>query len=345
MSQLEVLIKEINKKFGDQVATVGVKSKHYDLIPFSSPRVNYMLYGGLPRNRLIEFAGPESSGKTTSALDIIGQYQKLADAKKVLFIDNEQTFDEEWATLLGVNCEDLILVQPEGASGEQILQMFIDFVNTGEIGLGVIDSVATLVPGQIVDEDMEKGQIGGIARTLTTFCNKIVPLLKKNECTCICINQVRDDMNNPYNLYTTPGGKAFKHHCSVRLFFQQGAYIDNNNKEMRKSAENPAGNLVNIVLKKSKVCRPDRRVGFYSLKYMNGIDYFNDTIDCALQMNLITQRGAYFDIYDFETGEKIDEKFQGRESVVKYYKCNEVAFKQLYDKVLEKMNASDETLA
>lgn len=346
MSELDVLFKEINKKFGDEVATLGVKPKNYSLLKFSSPRMNYCLYGGLPRYRLIQFAGPFGSGKTTSVCDIIANYQKEKDAKEVVYIDNEQTFDEQWANTLGVNTKKIRLVQPEGANDIQVFQMVLDIVKTGEAGIVVIDSLATLVPEQVADEDMDKQQRGGIAKSLAMFLNKIIPLLKKNECTLICLNQVRDSMD-PYKMFTIPGGKALEHHSSVILIFQRGQFFDMKGKPLTTSSPNPFGNYVNASVYKTKVCRPDRKLGFYTLTYTKGIDAVSDTVDCGIEFGMINQRGAWFDLVDIDTGEILrDEnnnplKFQGREKVLEYFRNNQEAYDNLYSKVMEKLNDSN----
>lgn len=342
MGELDILFKNINKTYGDNVATIGVPKKDYELLRFSSPRLNYCLYGGIPQYRVIEFAGPKGSGKTTSACDLIANYQKQAKAKEVVYIDNEQTFDEQWARTIGVDTEKIRIIQPEGANDLQIFQMVLDVVKTGEAGLVVVDSLATLVPQQIADESMDKMQMGGIAKSLAVFLNKIVPLLKKHECTLLLLNQVRDSLD-PFKAFSIPCGRALEHHSSVILVFQQGKYFDMNGKLLTSMATNPYGNYVNAHVYKTKTCRPDRRLGFYTLVYTKGIEALSDTIDCAIEFGMINQRGAWFDLIDTETGELlIDEngemlKFQGRERLISYFKENEQAYKDLFEKVSKKI--------
>lgn len=342
MSELDLLFKNINKTYGDNVATIGVPQKNYSLLKFSSPRLNYCLYGGLPRNRVIQFAGAKGSGKTTSACDIIANYQKEKDAKEVVYIDNEETFDEEWARTIGVDTSKIRLIQPEGANDLQIFQMVLDIVKTNEVGLIIVDSLATLVPQQIAEESMEKMQMGGIAKSLAVFLNKIVPLLKKHECTLLLLNQVRDSLD-PFKTFSIPCGRALEHHSSIILVFQQGKFFDINGKQLSSMAVNPYGNYVNAHLYKTKTCRPDRRLGFYTLVYTKGIEAVNDTVDCAIEFGLINQRGAWFDIIDLETGEvSLDNngellKFQGKEKLIDYYKSNENAYKELFNKVSNKI--------
>lgn len=340
MSKLDVLIKEINKEYKEEIAFKGndIEVYKYEKVPFSSPRLNYMLYGGLPMGRMIEFAGPEKSGKTTTALDMVKQcqlkFKKENQGRKVCFVDSENTFDVEWATKLGVNIDDLILIRPQEQYAEQIFDIMKAIVETGEVGLIVLDSVAQLVGKNAISEDIEKKQYGGIAMPLTKFCNIVVPLLGKYNCMCIMINQVREDLNNQYNEFITPGGRGFKHNCSVRLMFRQGPFIDVNNRELTRGAENPAGNLVKVHIEKSKICRSDRRTGFYTLNYLNGIDYLSDTIDVLLQLGAINQRGAYFDLLNIETGEVLyDGKIQGKPALLKLLRENPELFKKLQDQI------------
>ena len=341
MGRLDSLIKEINKEYKEEIAFNGNDAalRKYELVPFSSPRLNYMLYGGLPMGRMIEFAGAERSGKTTTALDMVKQCQikfeeeakkNKTEKRRVCFVDAENTFDVDWATKLGVKVKDLLLIKPQEQYAEQIFEIMRNVIETGEVGLIVLDSVAQLVSKSAFEEDIEKKQYGGIAMSLTKFCNIVVPLLGKYNCMCIMINQVREDLNNPYNEFITPGGRGFKHNCSVRLMFQQGNFIDVNNKELTRGAENPSGNLVKVKIEKSKVCRSDRRVGFYTLNYLNGIDYISDTIDVLMQLGAILQRGSYYDIINPETGEVLyEEKIQGKPNLIKVIKENKDLYKKL----------------
>lgn len=353
MSKLDNLISQINKDYKEEIAFSGKDATliKYELVPFSSPRLNYMLYGGLPMGRMIEFAGAEKSGKTTTALDVVKQCQlkfereynnamhkkqKNKDLevvkRKVCFVDAENTFDVEWAKTLGVNVEQLILIKPQEQYAEQVFEIMKSVIETGEVGLIVLDSVAQLVSKQAAEADLEQKTYGGIAMSLTKFCNIVVPLLGKFNCMCIMINQVREDLNNPYNQFITPGGRGFKHNCSVRLMFRQGDFFDSQGKKLTRGAENPSGNQVQIHIEKSKVCRSDRRIGYYTLNYIEGIDYINDTVDVLMQLGSIIQRGAWFDVIDISTGEFI-EKYNGRAALVQALKENKELFDRLYNQI------------
>lgn len=346
MGKLDALIKQINKDYKEEIAFSGNDAAlmKYELVPFSSPRLNYMMYGGLPMGRMIEFAGAEKSGKTTTALDMVKncqiKFEQEGQGRKVCFVDAENTFDVEWATKLGVKVEDLLLIKPQEQYAEQIFEIMRAVIETGEVGLIVLDSVAQLVSKQAFEEDIEKKTYGGIAMSLTKFCNIVVPLLGKYNCMCIMINQVREDLNNPYNTFITPGGRGFKHNCSVRLMFQQGDFLDVNYKHLNRGCENPAGNEVNVRIEKSKVCRSDRRLGYYTLNYLEGIDYINDMVDVLLQTGYIVQNGSYFTLVDAETGEVLCDddgkeiKVQGRTNLYKRLKEDS----KLYDLIASKVS-------
>lgn len=339
MSQLDVLIDKYNKEAKSNVISVGVKRFDVPKIPFSSPRANYVTYGGIPMYRLTEFSGEDSGGKTTSAFDIIGNYQKLPDAKRVLFIDHEGTYDEYWATKLGVDVPSVIVFTPEQQTAEQIFDMILEFIKTDEVGLIVIDSIACLLPAQIKDKSIANQQdMAGIAKSLTRFCKEVCPYLHKYKCTMIAINQLRDDMNSMWGGVTTPGGKGFKHFCSLRLRFSKGQMFDSTYTPVTSSCENPYGQYVKIALLKSKVSRPDRRLGMYSLIYTDGIDAIGDTIDVAVEYGYIIKGGAWFRVVDLTTGEVSDTlKFQGRAKIVSYYRDNPEEYKKLFDVVNSKL--------
>lgn len=358
MSKLDELMKDINKKFKDEIMVKGVKWENTDIkIPFSSPRANYMTYGGIPLGRAVQFFGVNSGGKTTTALDIVGNAQKLfkklakqnnEPVKEVLFIDAENTLDELWAITLGVDLENLRLLRPQAQSAEDIFQIILDAVNTGEVGLIVLDSVGVLLSNAAWESNMEERTYCGIAGPLTTFIGKITPLLHRYHCTLIYINQIRDVLNARVPLLSTPGGRALSHSLSLNIKFQKGSFIDNNGAELKNSTENPDGNLVMMSIEKTKVCRPDRRTGFYTLNYKEGIDKINDLVDLCIKEGLVEQSGAWFTVNNwekFEKGEvepaKLENeilKFQGRPKLVQFLKENEKIAKNLNSCLLKLLN-------
>lgn len=333
MSKLDILVKEINKQYKEDIASRGIPTRHFERIPFSSPMPNWMTYGGIPRGRIIEFAGEENSGKTTTALDIVANAQKLfkkeyeeelqqlqekeklnkqeqirldylqdRGIKRVVYCDCENTLDLDWCKKLNVDTADMILLKPMSQTAEQIFEMLLQMMETDEVGLVIIDSLGVMISQQAYEKTMEEKTYGGIAAALTLFSKKAELLCTKYDCTLIGINQIREDMSGFGQLITT-GGKGWKHQCSLRLAFKKGDYIDDNNNRVRKSETSPAGNLVNIAILKTKVCNPDRKNGYYTLNYTKGIDVINDTVELAIYYDIIQKAGAWYNIIDQETGE------------------------------------------
>ena len=252
--------------------------------------------------------------------------------KLVLYVDAEQTLDTQWAQLLGVNTEELLLLRPQAETAEQVFQMIIDLVATGNIGLVVLDSIPMLVSQNIFDESMEKKSYGGISQALTTFCQKITPHLNRTQCAFIGINQVREDLSSMYNTESTPGGKAWKHACSLRLKVRKGSFLDVNRGELTSKAENPAGNKVELTIIKSKSCKSDRRLGYYTLSYTDGIDIIYDTVTIAVQYGLIRKAGAwYYLVKEEEIG------FQGLAKLLNYLRENEEELNQLIEALEARM--------
>lgn len=318
MSRLDEVIKGMNKNAGEEVITEGLPSYQYEKIPFTSPRLNYCTFGGLPVGKLIEFFGEEHGGKTTTALDIIANYQQMENARKVLYVDAENTLDVEWAKKLGVDVDAMITFKPTSQSAEQIFQFILDAIDTGEIGLWVLDSIGVLASKQELEKSMEEKTYCGISSALTVFGRRAEMLMQKHKCTGIGINQLRDDLNAMWGgAVKTPGGKAWKHYCCVRMQFSRGKFIDEKGNDLNRNAETPAGNYVLMSLVKTKSCPPTRRTGFYTLNYEYGIDYLKDLVEVAVKYDIIQKAGAWFSIVNTETGEMI-ERLQGMSKVYEY---------------------------
>lgn len=306
MSKLNNLIKEFNKSSSETVVSVGLPTYEFKRIPFTSPRMNYCTFGGLPVGKLIEFYGEEHGGKTTSALDIIANYQQSGDNRAVLYVDAENTLDAEWARTMGVDVDNLILFKPTSQSAEEILQFILDAIDTGEIGLWVLDSIGALSSKQELEKTLDEKTYAGISAPLTVFGRKAEMLMTKHHCTGIGINQLRDDLGAMWAGATkTPGGRGWRHYCAVRLQFSKGKYIDENGVELNSRAESPAGNYVLMSMTKNKTCPPTRRTGFYTLNYTKGVDYLKDLVDVAIKYDIVQKSGAWYSIVDIETGEKL----------------------------------------
>lgn len=310
--KLEEIIKDVNKTAKEEIMTRGLNEFSYARIPFTSPRMNYMTYGGLPVGKLIEFFGEEHGGKTTTALDVIANFQNVFPDKEVVFVDAENTFDVVWATKLGVDVNKLVLLQPKSQSAEEIFDIICSVVDTGEVGLWILDSLAVLMSKQEWDKTMDEKTYGGISMPTTKFCKKVEMLMSRTKCTGIVINQIREDLNSTWGGITTPGGKALRHVCSVRIQFSRGKFFDEKGAELSRGAENPAGNIVMANAVKNKTAPPTRHIGQYRIRYDIGIDYLSDLIDVAVLYEIIDKKGAWYTVTDIETGEILQDKIQGQ---------------------------------
>ncbi len=335
--KLDEIMKNANKKFKEEIITQGLGEFSYKRIPFTSPRMNYCTFGGIPIGKITEFYGEEHGGKTTTALDIVANYQNMSDARDVLYIDAENTLDVEWAKKIGVNVDKMYILQPKSQSAEEIFQIICEAVDTGEVGLWVLDSIGALLSQQELDKTLEDKTYGGIAKALTLFGKKIEMLMQRHKCTGIGINQMREDLNSTWGGQTTPGGKAWKHFCAVRMQFSRGKFIDEKGNELTRSAESPAGNIVMMSMTKNKTCPPVRRTGFYTLNYETGIDYLRDLVEVAIKYGIVDKHGAWFDIVDVETGEMLLGKIQGQANVYKELEAENLLLERVEQLVDSKM--------
>ena len=339
MPKLDDVIKDLNKKTKENVVTVGLPSYEFKRIPFTSPRMNYCTFGGIPVGKITEFFGEEHGGKTTTALDIIANYQQSDDSRKVLYVDAENTLDVEWARKLGVDVDNLIVFKPTSQSAEEIFQFILNAIDTGEIGLWVLDSIGALASAQELEKTMEEKTYAGISGPLTVFGRKVEMLMHRHQCTGIGINQIRDDLGAMWaGAVKTPGGKGWKHYCAVRMQFSKGKYIDEDGNDLNSKAESPAGNYVLMSMVKNKSCPPTRRTGFYTLNYEFGIDYLKDLVEVAMKYGIIDKSGAWYSIVDLSTGELI-AKLQGMANVYKYLENpdNESALTMVENYIEEQM--------
>ena len=403
---LDEVLGKINKEFKKELAIKGIGELRIKRIPFTSPRLNYETYGGIPRGRISMFAGKESSGKSTTALDIVKNAQilfqneydeevqnitmqmeqfeaivadkgstksKKEEAKKqlpelkerltylqkrgvlkIVYFDAEGTIDSDWARKLGVDVDNVYLVRLHTQTAEQFLDQVMRVVrDTDDVGLVVIDSIAVLVPQLTHGESFEQKSMGGNAKVVTDFCNEVCPVLGEKDIACVIINQARDDFKNPYAEFSIPCGNALKLASSLILTFQKGKLLDAAGNEQKQSYENPQGNLVWVRIQKTKICKPDRRVGFYTLSYDYGVDVVADLIPMAVELGVINKAGAWFKIvnpdtgdfltYEPEPGETEGEviKFQGQINLMNFLRENKVVYDFIESKVMEKINGTD----
>lgn len=366
---LTEILRSINKKYGTQtedgktspIATLGCSGiGKMGSLSLRSPSLDYCVYNSIPEGRIIEISGKEGSGKTTAAFLLAASFQQKEiqrnpdNPRKILYVDLEMTVDPEWAAKAGYDMSEnasvgTIYLTPLDLDGERILDMVRDLVKTGEIGLVVLDSIPYLVGQQVYEESFEKKEMGGIAKLLTTFVSRITSLLIKNRCTFIGINQLRDNIGGYGLPYTTPGGNSWKFGCSLRLMIKRGPFIDEDGNELTNSAESPAGYILQMAVLKTKICKWDRKSGSCNFSYQDGVDYIQDSIDCAIKLGLIDNsvQGS-FKLIDLNTGEilKDDEgnelKIRGKKNLKPWFIEHPTEFKQMYNKIYELISQKDD---
>ena len=331
MAEIDNLIAEVNKKYKTEIIRKASDLKSIEFIPYSSPQMNYLTRGGVPIGRVIELVGLPQSGKTTTALDIVANYQKTDD-RYVVYLDAENAMDKEWGETLGVDWDKVILIQPEAEYGETLLDMLLDYIRSGKVGMAVLDSAPCIQPKAVCDKDLDEKSYGGNSALMKAFCDKLVPLCKKHSCTFLMINQLRENIGNPYQPFKIPCGTALTHACSQILWFTKGSLLDDKYKEVSSSYSNPIGNLVSVKMEKNKVTKNDRRLGTYTLNYSIGVDEIKDTLDMGLVLGVIVQAGAWFKVTKKDGTEA---KMQGFNGVQDFYFNDLEELEYLKQKVYE----------
>ncbi|HOW32116.1 MAG TPA: recombinase RecA [Bacteroidales bacterium] len=254
--------------------------------------------GGLPKGRVVEIYGPESSGKTTLALHVVAESQKTGGI--AAFIDAEHAFDRFYAQKLGVDIENLLVSQPD--SGEQALEIADNLIRSGAIDVIVIDSVAALTPRSEIEGEMGDSKVGLQARLMSQALRKLTATISKTGCCCIFINQLREKIGVMFgNPETTTGGNALKFYASVRLDIRKQTQI--------KDGDNAIGNRVKVKVVKNKVAPPFRFAEF-DLIYGEGISRTGELIDLAVEKNIVKKSGSWFSYGDTKLG-------QGRDAIKK----------------------------
>jgi recombination protein RecA len=363
---LAQIIRETNKNFGDsqdknkQVISLGVDDlTAFGTLSFGSPGLDFCLYNSLPEKRIIEFCGPESSGKTSTAYLVAASYQRKElernpeDPRKILFVDLECGADPMWAEKFGykTNGHPVQTVRFTGSDmpAESIFDVIYDSVKSEEVGLVIIDSLNMLTPLQTYGESFEKKDMGGVAKALGDFVRRITGLLIKYDCTLIGINQIRENIGGYGNPITTSGGRAWRHACSVRMMFKKDKFFDEEGNEVKSTAESPAGYIMEAAVLKTKVCKWDRKVGRLYINYDRGVDIMQDTIDVATYFGLIVSPAkGYFKIIDTKTGEILNDengeeiKIHGMKNLKPFFEEHLELWKNLYDAVYEKLSKKDD---
>ena len=273
--------------------------------------------GGIPKGRIIEIYGPESSGKTTVALHCVAEVQK--EGGTAAFVDAEHALDPVYASKLGVNLDDLYISQPD--SGEQALEITETLIRSGAIDIIVIDSVAALTPQAELDGDMGDSHVGMQARLMSQALRKITAASSKSKCTIIFINQLREKIGVMYgNPETTTGGKALKFYSSVRIEIRKADTL--------KDGSDIVGNHVKAKVVKNKVA-PPFKVAEFDIMYGTGISNMGCVLDLAVENGFVQKSGSWFNYNDEKIG-------QGRDKAMEFLKSNPDVYKELDAKIREK---------
>ncbi len=317
MKALEAALGQIEKQFGKgSVMKLGdYQAMNVEAIPTGALSLDIALgIGGIPRGRIIEIYGPESSGKTTLALHMIAEAQKLGG--EAAFIDAEHALDPVYAKHLGVDIDNLIVSQPD--TGEQALEIAEALVRSGALDVIVIDSVAALVPKAEIDGDMGDSHIGLQARLMSQALRKLAGAINKSKCVIVFINQLREKVGVMFgNPETTAGGRALKYYASVRLDIRKVENIKQDGEVL--------GNRAKVKVVKNKVAPPFREAEF-DIIYGKGISKEGNILDIAVNLDIIEKSGSWFSY----KGERIG---QGRENVKKYLADNPEVAKEIEEKI------------
>ena len=296
-ADLQEAVDEIKQRFGEG-AIMKLKDARpvdVDVIPTGSISLDLALgVGGVPRGRVIEIYGPESSGKTTLALHIMAEAQKQGGVGA--FVDAEHALDPDYSKRLGVNVEELLISQPD--SGEQALQIVETLVRSGEVDIIVIDSVAALVPQAEINGEMGEFQIGLQARLMSQALRKLSSIISKTKTVVIFLNQTRMKIGIMFgNPETTPGGLALKFYASVRINLRRIAQI--------KQKEEIIGSRVKAKIVKNKVAPPFKTAEF-DIYYNEGISYFGDLLNAGIKEDIIKRAGSWLQFEDVKLGQGVE---------------------------------------
>ncbi len=321
LKALDAAISQIEKQYGKgSIMKLGDNSAHMNVetIPTGSLSLDIALgLGGLPKGRIIEIYGPESSGKTTVALHAVAEVQKRGGIAG--FIDAEHALDPAYAKNIGVNIDELYISQPD--CGEQALEITETMVRSGAVDIVIVDSVAALVPKAEIDGDMGDSHVGLQARLMSQALRKLTAVISKSNCIVIFINQLREKVGLMFgNPETTTGGRALKFYSSVRM--------DVRRIESLKQAGEVVGNRTRVKIVKNKVAPPFKEAEF-DIMFGKGISKEGDILDLAADCGIIVKSGAWY-VYN---GDKIG---QGRENAKTYLRENPLVCEEVEAKVREK---------
>lgn len=299
---IELAMAQIEKNFGKGAVMKFGEGAHTSIetISTGSMSLDLALGGGVPRGRIVEIYGPESSGKTTLSLHILAEAQKKGGT--VAFVDAEHALDPEYARKIGVNLEEMIISQPD--SGEQALEIVETLVRSNGLDVIVVDSVAALTPRAEIDGDMGDSHMGLQARLMSQALRKLTAIISKTNTTLIFLNQLRMKIGVMFgNPETTTGGQALKFYASVRMDIRSKGKIEDASSEEKEMV----GNRVMVKIVKNKIAPPFKTAEF-DIMYNKGISFEGDLVDLASKYNIMRKSGAFYNYGDVKLG-------QGRENV------------------------------
>ncbi len=325
LKALEVALTQIEKEFGKgSIMRLG-QTTRLDVPAISTGALTLDIalgIGGVPRGRVVEIFGPESSGKTTLALSIVAQAQKAGGI--AAFIDAEHALDPGYARKLGVNLDDLLISQPD--TGEQALEIAEHLVRSNAVDVIIIDSVAALVPRAEIEGDMGDQFVGLQARLMSQAMRKLTAAISKSKTCAIFINQIREKIGVMFgNPETTPGGRALKFYSSVRIDLRKIGNITSGDKII--------GSRVRAKVVKNKVAPPFKQAEF-DILYDEGISYEGAILDLGINLGIISKSGAWISYGDIKLG-------QGKDNARQYLKSNPQLCKEIEKKIREKMEVKE----
>lgn len=328
LKMLQASIDRIEKSYGKGIIMKLSDNAvaDVDVIPTGSLGVDLALgVGGVPRGRIVEIYGPESSGKTTLALHIIAEAQKMGGI--AAFIDAEHAFDSQYAVKLGIDTSNLYVTQPD--NGEQALEIAEGLIRSSAIDVIVIDSVAALVPKAEIDGEMGESKMGLHARLMSQALRKLTSAISRTNCVCIFINQLRDKIGVMFGSpETTTGGNALKYYASIRIDVRKSTTI--------KDGEEATGNRTKVKIVKNKVAPPFKTAEF-DIIYGKGISKAGEVLDLGVELNVIQKSGSWFSY----NGEKLG---QGRDTVRTLIEDNPELLQEIEQKIKEKINSGEEVV-
>lgn len=323
LKALQITIDKLEKTYGKGTVMKLSDEKVMDVPVISTGSLNLDMalgVGGIPRGRIVEVYGPESSGKTTLAMHCIAEAQRAGGMAAI--IDAEHAFDKLYAEKLGIDTENLLISQPD--NGEQALEIAEHLIRSGALDIIVIDSVAALVPRGELEGEMGDSKMGLQARLMSQALRKLTGTINKTGCSCIFINQLREKIGVMFgNPETTTGGNALKFYASIRLDIRRIGQI-------KESADNVMGNRTRVKVVKNKVAPPFKVVEF-DIMYGKGISKSGEIIDIGVELDVVQKSGSWFS-YD---GNKLG---QGRDSVKALIEDNPELMEELERRIKEKIN-------